>query len=101
MGTSTGRWGQGGLVLVCDIRSATYSDEQLAAMIAELEERLAAPHGRARCQGYRTHSPGFTGAQAAKRNTIYEEADAAVAPTTARYKRAKRKVAGIGDSATD
>ena len=48
MGTSTGRWGQGGLVLVCDIRSATYSDEQLAAMIAEPEERLAAPHGRAK-----------------------------------------------------
>ena len=67
------------------------SDEKLVAMIAELEERIAAKAAGLDAKVITHEEPAALPAPKRKRaNLILEAADTAIAPTTARYRRAKR-----------
>ena len=67
------------------------SDEKLVAMIAELEERIAAKAAGLDAKVITHEEPAALPAPKRKRaNLILEAADTAVAPTTARYRKARR-----------
>jgi hypothetical protein len=67
------------------------SDEKLVAMIAELEERIAAKAAGLDAKVITHEDPPTLPAPKRKRaNLILEAADTAVAPTTARYRKARR-----------
>jgi hypothetical protein len=67
------------------------SDEKLVAMIAELEERIAAKAAGLDAKVI-THEvpPALPAPKRRRTNLILEAADTAVAPTTARYRKARR-----------
>jgi hypothetical protein len=70
---------------------AGLSDEQLVAMIAELEERIAAKAAGRNAKVITHEEPPALPAPKRKRaNLILEAADTAIAPTTARYRKARR-----------
>ena len=67
------------------------SDERLVAMIAELEERIAAKAAGLDAKVITHEAPPTLPAPKRKRaNLILEAADTAVAPTTARYRKTRR-----------
>ena len=67
------------------------SDERLEAMIAELEERIAAKAAGLDARLITHEDPPALPAPKRKRaNLILEAADTAIAPTTARYRKARR-----------
>ena len=67
------------------------SNERLEAMIAELEERIAAKAAGLGAKVITHEDPPALPAPKRKRaNLILEAADTAIAPTTARYRKARR-----------
>ena len=67
------------------------SDEKLVAMIAVLEERIAAKAAGLDAKVINHEEPAALPAPKRKRaNLILEAADTAIAPTTARYRKARR-----------
>ena len=67
------------------------SDEKLVAMIAELEERIATKAAGLDAKVTTHEAPPALPAPKRKRaNLILEAADTAIAPTTARYRKARR-----------
>ena len=67
------------------------SDEKLVAMIAVLEERIAAKAAGLDAKVI-THQelPALPAPNRKRANLILEAADTAIAPTTARYRKARR-----------
>ena len=67
------------------------SDEKLVAMIAVLEERIAAKAAGLDAKVIsHEEPPALPAPKRKRRNLILEAADTAIAPTTARYRKARR-----------
>src|SRR5882672_8869688 len=74
------------------------SDEQLGTMIAELEERLAAKAAGLDARlinGTAQETPASPAPKRTRPNPVMEAADTAIAPTTARYRKAARRKAAV------